>query len=108
MFSPCSAKKRASDKDLPVDFAKITRKFSITIVTGQFVNTLKIFIVEEDLTVSYNHHRNIEGIQGDPFKQLFSKIIIQITVKLGDKEPFDKEQIGVKEPFSVTNFQFTS
>ena len=25
------------------------------------------------------------------------------TVKLGDKEHFDKEQIGVKEPFSVTN-----
>ena len=30
------------------------------------------------------------------------------TVKLGDKESFDKEQIGVKEPFSVTNCQFTS
>ena len=29
-------------------------------------------------------------------------------VKLGDKERFDKEQIGVKEPFSVTNCQFTS
>ena len=26
------------------------------------------------------------------------------TVKLGDKEWFDKEQIGVKEPFPVTNF----
>jgi hypothetical protein len=25
------------------------------------------------------------------------------TIKLGDKERFDKEQIGVKEPFSVTN-----
>ena len=30
------------------------------------------------------------------------------TVKLGDKEHFDKEQIGVKEPFPVTNYQFTS
>ena len=30
------------------------------------------------------------------------------TVKLGDKERFDKEQIGVKEPFPVTNLQFTS
>ena len=29
------------------------------------------------------------------------------TVKLGDKERFDEEQIGVKEPFSVTNCQFT-
>ena len=25
------------------------------------------------------------------------------TVKLGDKEQFDKEQIGVKEPFPMTN-----
>ena len=30
------------------------------------------------------------------------------TVKLGDKERFDKEQIGVKEPLPVTNCQFTS
>ena len=30
------------------------------------------------------------------------------TVKLGDKERFDKEQIGVKEPFPMTNCQFTS
>ena len=30
------------------------------------------------------------------------------TVKLGDKKRFDKEQIGVKEPFPVTNCQFTS
>ena len=27
------------------------------------------------------------------------------TVKLGDKEHFDNEQIGVKEPFPVTNCQ---
>ena len=31
-----------------------------------------------------------------------------ITVKLGNKERFDKEQIGIKEPFSVTNCQFTT
>ena len=30
------------------------------------------------------------------------------TVKFGDKERFDKEQIGAKEPFPVTNCQFTS
>ena len=28
------------------------------------------------------------------------------TVKLGDKERFDKEQIGVEEPFPVTNVTF--
>ena len=30
------------------------------------------------------------------------------TVKLGDKERFDKEQIGLKKPFPVTNCQITS
>ena len=30
------------------------------------------------------------------------------TVNLVDKEHFDEEQIGVKEPFPVTNCQFTS
>jgi hypothetical protein len=30
------------------------------------------------------------------------------TVKLGNKEWFDKEQIGIKEPFPVTNEPFTS
>ena len=29
------------------------------------------------------------------------------TFKLGDKERFDKEQIGVKEPITVSNCQFT-
>ena len=33
---------------------------------------------------------------------------IDCTVKLGDKEWFDKEQIGVKEPFPMTNLPFTS
>ena len=31
-----------------------------------------------------------------------------ITVEHGDKERFDKEQIGVKEPFPMTKCQFTS
>ena len=30
------------------------------------------------------------------------------TVNLGIKELFDKEQIGIKEPFPVTKCQFTS
>ena len=33
---------------------------------------------------------------------------LKCTVKLGDTERFDKEQIGVKEPFPVTNLLFTS
>ena len=30
------------------------------------------------------------------------------TVKLGIKELFDKEQIGIKEPFPATDLPFTS
>ena len=29
------------------------------------------------------------------------------TVNLGNKERFDKEQIGIKEPFPVTSLPFT-
>ena len=36
------------------------------------------------------------------------KELILCTVKLGDKERFEKEQIGVKEPFPATKCQFTS
>ena len=39
-----------------------------------------------------------------PFNHFFKK---QNTVKLGNKERFDKEQIGIKEPFPVTNLPFT-
>ena len=42
------------------------------------------------------------------FNEIYSTIVIvktmhefQITVKLGDKEQFDMEQIGVKEPFGT-------
>ena len=31
---------------------------------------------------------------------------IQNTVKLGNKEWFDRELIGIKEPFPVTNLPF--
>ena len=36
------------------------------------------------------------------------KISNVCTVKLGNKEQFDKKQIGTKEPFPVTNLPFTS
>jgi hypothetical protein len=38
----------------------------------------------------------------------FLKAKFDCTVKLGNKELFDKEQIGIKEPFPVTKCQFTS
>ena len=39
---------------------------------------------------------------------MYTYAIKLCTVKLGDKERFDKEKIGVKEPFPVTKGQFTS
>ena len=41
---------------------------------------------------------------------LFDKISSgkENTVKLGNKERFEKEQIGMEEPFPVTNLPFTS
>ena len=37
-----------------------------------------------------------------------NSLLIASTVKHGNKELFNKEQIGIKEPFSVTNLPFTS
>ena len=41
------------------------------------------------------------------FLQVIKKSYV-CTVKLGNKERFDKELIGIKEPFPVTNLPFTS
>ena len=38
----------------------------------------------------------------------WNSVLDSNTFKLGDKEQLDKEQIGVKEPFPVTNLPFTS
>ena len=35
------------------------------------------------------------------------KVVSLSAVKLGNKERFDKEKIGIKEPFPVTNLTFT-
>ena len=45
--------------------------------------------------IPYNRQRPVCSLEDD-------------TVKLGNKERFDKEQIGIKEPFPVTNLPFTS
>ena len=47
------------------------------------------------------------------FKNRIAEVIICLflliqSVKLGNKERFDKEQIGIKEPFPVTNLPFAS
>ena len=36
-------------------------------------------------------------------KPRYKKTLTCYTVKLGNKERFDKEQIGIKKPFPVTN-----
>ena len=41
-------------------------------------------------------------------KKQLCNLLVVCTVKLGIKELFDKEQIGIKEPFPVTNLPFTS
>ena len=40
--------------------------------------------------------------------ELRDAVFKECTVKLGNKERFDKEQIGIKEPFPMTNLPFTS
>ena len=51
------------------------------------------------MSFSHNEIQNMIQVRNPNLKS---------TVKLGNKERFDKEQIGVKEPFPVTNFPFTS
>ena len=41
-------------------------------------------------------------------KKYLRQMSIIGTVKPGNKERFDKEKIGIKEPFPVTNLPFTS
>ena len=41
------------------------------------------------------------------FTLVYTPDNLRFTVKFGDKERFEKEQIGVKEPFPVTNLPFT-
>ena len=47
------------------------------------------------------------GLQFWPSQLFGVSRINAITIKLGYKEQFDKEQIGIKEPFPVTNLPFT-
>ena len=42
-------------------------------------------------------------VQFETVQDVVSTLIHNIIVKLGDKERFDKEQIGVKNPFPATN-----
>ena len=50
----------------------------------------------------------MEGCAGQSSNGVHALTIYVNTVKLGNKELFDKEQIGIKEPFPVTKCQFTS
>jgi hypothetical protein len=62
----------------------------------------KTYTTRSSDTLCYSYVKKKENI-------LFWEQIAKVTtVKLGDKERFDKEQISVKEPFPVTKCQFTS
>ena len=55
------------------------------------------------------HYNKSKAYVGNTY-QCYLKVglIITATVKPGNKERFDKEQIGTKEPFPVTNLPFSS
>ena len=61
-------------------------------------NTKNAIEVITQLLLSSMKSTNIHSLQSSHYN----------TVKLDDKELFDKEQIGVQESFPVTNCQFTS
>ena len=42
------------------------------------------------------------------WRSFFALALAQYSVKLGDMERFDKQQIGDKDQFSVTNLQVNS
>ena len=50
--------------------------------------------------VSFSRNQNGHK-SGNRYTSDSHSVFAYYTVKLGDKERFDKEQIGVKEPFSV-------
>jgi hypothetical protein len=80
--------------------------YATTVIRVPIGNQIEFFfhIVDKDLSclwsmLNFNFKKRKENLSYE----------IQIhSVKLGDKERFDKEQIGVKEPFPVTKYQFTS
>ena len=61
-----------------------------------WLETEKLFLVLQSFAIQNNYVKS--GFWG----------LKNCTLNLGDKEQFDKEQIGVKELFLVTNCQFTS
>ena len=61
-----------------------------------------------NFTPSFVQIRNKKLLLSKEFKRQSYCIVVVSTVKLGNKELFDKEQIGIKEPFPVTKCQFTS
>jgi hypothetical protein len=59
------------------------------------------------LFIYFIHPTHCATIVNTIWCSLHQNIKFLDTVKLGNKERFDKEQIGIKEPFPVTNLPFT-
>ena len=53
------------------------------------------------------NHNGAKKLYYGIFKMIFTHVNSS-KVKLGNKERFDKQQTGIKEPFPVTNLPFTS
>ena len=58
-------------------------------------------------------HESFSNLSRDSLRAIISRFVPKPSLckyfqTFGNKERFDKEQIGVKELFSVTNCQFTS
>ena len=59
-------------------------------------------------SILYNHEGKSLFHQKTLYQSSYTYCESHNTFKLGAKERFEKEQIGVKEPFTITNLPFTS
>ena len=87
-----------------------------------FLNVLFKYTFEQQRTESYLACLDVWNVCVDYVQGLISSRVPEAdvivpkyrglfnvyTVKLGNKKRFDKEQIGIKEPFPVTNLPFAS
>ena len=80
-------------------------QFHCNWIAMKLCNSCNFFINK----LSKNSVLNQHEFENQIFHLLGRTILcILYTVKLGNMERFDKKQIGIKEPFPVTNLPFTS
>ena len=83
------------------DIVHSTHSLIIGIYANQKVRTYALYSLGMPFVIFANLHESHNEKRKDILT--WTKVsIVLTTVKPGDKERFDKEQIGVKEPFPVT------